>query len=91
MCLQAIFTAGYKAVLHIHSVVEECEIIELLQEIDQKTRKPLKRKVLFVKSSAVVVVKIQVYRITPLYAVVGSFRSTCQKNDWLVLSVLSTR
>ncbi|GKV46158.1 hypothetical protein SLEP1_g53167 [Rubroshorea leprosula] len=36
----AIFTAGYKAVLHIHSVVEECEIVELLQQIDPKTRNP---------------------------------------------------
>ncbi|KAL3702206.1 hypothetical protein R1sor_020228 [Riccia sorocarpa] len=58
---KAIFTAGYKAVLHIHSVVEECEIIELLQEIDPKTKKPKKKKVLFVKSGAVVVVKIQVF------------------------------
>ncbi|KAL2649746.1 hypothetical protein R1flu_017874 [Riccia fluitans] len=57
---KAIFTAGYKAVLHIHSVVEECEIIELLQEIDPKTKKSKKKKVLFVKSGAVVVVKIQV-------------------------------
>ncbi|CAM6081939.1 unnamed protein product [Calypogeia fissa] len=57
---KAIFTAGYKAVLHIHSVVEECEIITLLQQIDPKTRKPMKKKVLFVKSGAVVVVKIQV-------------------------------
>ncbi|GLT87596.1 hypothetical protein SLE2022_056750 [Rubroshorea leprosula] len=40
----AIFTAGYKAVLHIHSVVEECDIVELLQQIDPNTRNPWKRK-----------------------------------------------
>ncbi|CAM8879236.1 unnamed protein product [Rhodiola kirilowii] len=56
----AIFTAGYKAVLHIHSVVEECEIVELLQQIDSKTRKPIKKKVLFVKNGAIVVCRIQV-------------------------------
>ncbi|GKV39912.1 hypothetical protein SLEP1_g47612 [Rubroshorea leprosula] len=28
------------ALLHIHSVVEECEIVELLQQIDLKTRNP---------------------------------------------------
>ncbi|XP_031406060.1 eukaryotic peptide chain release factor GTP-binding subunit ERF3A-like isoform X3 [Punica granatum] len=56
----AIFTAGYKAVLHIHSVVEECEIVELLQQIDPKTKKPMKKKVLFVKSNAVVVCRVQV-------------------------------
>ncbi|GKV46132.1 hypothetical protein SLEP1_g53139 [Rubroshorea leprosula] len=57
----ATFTAGYKAVLHIHSVVEECEIVELLQQIDPKTKKPKKKKVLFVKNGAVVVCHIQVY------------------------------
>ncbi|GKV49633.1 hypothetical protein SLEP1_g56374 [Rubroshorea leprosula] len=33
--------AGYKAVLHVHSVVEECKIVELLQQIDPKTKKPI--------------------------------------------------
>ncbi|PIA30910.1 hypothetical protein AQUCO_05300027v1 [Aquilegia coerulea] len=56
----AIFTAGYKAVLHIHSVVEECEIVALLQQIDPKTKKPMKKKVLFVKNGAVVMCRIQV-------------------------------
>ncbi|GAB4831772.1 hypothetical protein Ancab_005784 [Ancistrocladus abbreviatus] len=56
----AIFTAGYKAVLHIHSVVEECEIVELRQQIDPKTKKPMKKRVLFVKNGAVVVCRIQV-------------------------------
>ena len=58
---QAIFTAGYKAVLYVHSVVEECEIVELLQQIDRKTGKPMKKKVLFVKSNTIVVCRIQVY------------------------------
>ncbi|KAK9164811.1 hypothetical protein Scep_000002 [Stephania cephalantha] len=56
----AIFTAGYKAVLHIHSVVEECEIVKLLQQIDPKTKKPMKKKVLFVKNGAIVVCRVQV-------------------------------
>ncbi|KAI9377425.1 hypothetical protein POPTR_019G062500v4 [Populus trichocarpa] len=56
----AIFTAGYKAVLHVHSVVEECEIVQLLQQIDPKTRKPMKKKVLFVKNGAIVLCRIQV-------------------------------
>lgn len=55
-----IFTAGYKAVLHIHAVVEECEIVELLQQIDPKTKKPLKKKVQFVKNGAAVVCRIWV-------------------------------
>ncbi|CAI9113495.1 OLC1v1014107C1 [Oldenlandia corymbosa var. corymbosa] len=56
----AIFTAGYKAVLHIHAVVEECEIVELKQQIDPKTRKPMKKKPLFVKNNAIVVCRVQV-------------------------------
>ncbi|XP_024641755.1 eukaryotic peptide chain release factor GTP-binding subunit ERF3A isoform X2 [Medicago truncatula] len=56
----AIFTAGYKAILHVHSVVEECEVIELISQIDPKTRKPMKKKVLFVKNGAGVVCRIQV-------------------------------
>lgn len=42
-------------------MVEECEIVELLQQIDTKTRKPLKKKVLFVKNGAVVVCRVQVH------------------------------
>jgi peptide chain release factor subunit 3 len=56
----AIFTAGYKAVLHIHAVVEECEIVELLQQIDPKTKKPMRKRVLFVKNGAIVLCRIQV-------------------------------
>ncbi|KAG5387006.1 hypothetical protein IGI04_038476 [Brassica rapa subsp. trilocularis] len=56
----AIFTAGYKAILHIHAVVEECEIIELISQIDMKTRKPMKKKILFVKNGAAVICRIQV-------------------------------
>lgn len=57
---KAIFTAGYKAVLHIHSVVEECEIMELLEQMDPRTKKPMKKKCLFVKTGAVVLCRIQV-------------------------------
>ncbi|KAG5522546.1 hypothetical protein RHGRI_034641 [Rhododendron griersonianum] len=56
----AIFTAGYKAVLHIHAIVEECEIVELMQQIDPKTKKPMKKKILFVKNGAVVICRMQV-------------------------------
>lgn len=56
----AIFTAGYKAVLHIHCVVEECEIVDLLQQIDPKAKKPMKKKPLFVKNGAFVVCRVQV-------------------------------
>ncbi|KAL0457535.1 UNVERIFIED_CONTAM: Eukaryotic peptide chain release factor GTP-binding subunit A [Sesamum latifolium] len=56
----AIFCAGYKAVLHVHAVVEECEIVELMLQIDPKTKKTMKKKPLFVKKGAVVVCRVQV-------------------------------
>ncbi|KAG8370577.1 hypothetical protein BUALT_Bualt14G0131600 [Buddleja alternifolia] len=56
----AIFCAGYKAVLHIHAVVEECEIVDLISQIDPKTKKPSKKKPLFVKKGALVVCRVQV-------------------------------
>ena len=51
------FTAGYKAVLHIHSLVEECEIIRLLAAMDMKTRPPTRRKVSFIRIKRFVKVK----------------------------------
>jgi translation elongation factor EF-1alpha len=33
-----IFSAGYKCILHIHSVVEECECTEMRYELDPKTK-----------------------------------------------------
>jgi peptide chain release factor subunit 3 len=57
---KSIFTAGYKAVLHIHSIVEECEVVELLSQIDPKTKKKLKKKPLFVKGNTVITCRIQV-------------------------------
>ncbi|GBG87452.1 hypothetical protein CBR_g45510 [Chara braunii] len=60
---KAIFTAGYKAVLHIHAVVEECEILKLLVQIDPKTKKRMKRPVLFVKTGAIVECRIQVAQV----------------------------
>ena len=35
---KGLFTAGYKAVLHVHSVTEECEIQALISQIDPKTK-----------------------------------------------------
>ncbi|XP_015161705.1 eukaryotic peptide chain release factor GTP-binding subunit ERF3A-like isoform X2 [Solanum tuberosum] len=58
----AIFTAGYKAVLHIHAIVEECEIVELMQQIDLKKKKPMKKTPLFVKNGAIVLCRVQCAR-----------------------------
>jgi peptide chain release factor subunit 3 len=41
---KAIFSAGYKAILHLHSLVEECEITHMLAQIDVKTKEKKKVK-----------------------------------------------
>ncbi|KAH7656185.1 Protein-synthesizing GTPase protein [Dioscorea alata] len=63
----AILSAGYQAVLHIHAIVEECEITDLIEQIDLKKKKETdtkkkkqKRKPFFVKNGAVVLCRIQV-------------------------------
>ena len=35
---KSLFSAGYKAILHIHAAVEECEITHLLAQIDPKSK-----------------------------------------------------
>ena len=39
---KSLFSAGYKAILHIHAAVEECEITALLAQIDPKTKQKKK-------------------------------------------------
>ena len=41
---KAIFTAGYKAILHLHSLVEECEITRLLAQVNVKTKEKKKAR-----------------------------------------------
>ncbi|CEO96004.1 Eukaryotic peptide chain release factor GTP-binding subunit [Plasmodiophora brassicae] len=49
-----IIAAGYQAVLHIHSVITECQISKLLFECDSQGRRKKKPPV-FVKSHAIVI------------------------------------
>ena len=39
---KAIFTAGYKCILHVHSVVEEAECVKLIALMDPKTKEKKK-------------------------------------------------
>ena len=54
---KSIFTAGYKAVLHIHAATEECEVTMLHYQIDPKTKLPIKKKCLFLKSGSLALVR----------------------------------
>lgn len=56
---KSLFTAGYTAVLHIHTLVAECEVTALLSEIDPKTKTEKKGKCLFLKSGSIAKVRIK--------------------------------
>ena len=53
-----ILAGGYKAVLHVHSVVEECEVTRLVAVIDPKTKE--KKKAKYVKSGQICIARIAV-------------------------------
>eukprot|EP00478_Filoreta_tenera_P000272 GABV01000272.1.p2 GENE.GABV01000272.1~~GABV01000272.1.p2 ORF type:complete len:341 (-),score=126.94 GABV01000272.1:11-1033(-) len=55
-----LLTKGYQAVLHIHAVSAECEIVRLHAEMDKRTGQPISRGPRFVKSGAIVQLVIQV-------------------------------
>mmetsp|Transcript_29434 Transcript_29434/g.56527 ORF Transcript_29434/g.56527 Transcript_29434/m.56527 type:complete len:589 (+) Transcript_29434:140-1906(+) len=56
---KALFTAGYKAVMHCHTMTEEVEVIKILGTVDPKTKEISKgKKVTFVKAGAIVMVRI---------------------------------
>ena len=55
---KAIFSAGYKSVLHIHSLTEECEVLQLEYVLDKKTKE--KKRCKFAKSNAALSCRITV-------------------------------
>mmetsp|Transcript_28557 Transcript_28557/g.92658 ORF Transcript_28557/g.92658 Transcript_28557/m.92658 type:complete len:495 (+) Transcript_28557:931-2415(+) len=64
---RSVFTAGYRAVLHIHTLVEECTITRLLSSTDPAKKNPdgtpvVVRKPRFAKSNQLVNVRIRVPR-----------------------------
>jgi len=54
----SIFTVGYKSILHIHTVVEECEVTKLIASVDTKTKEH--KKVKFVKTGDMCICRIKV-------------------------------
>jgi len=63
---KSLLTAGYEAVIHIHTAAEECTISELVSQIDPKTNKEIKKKPTFVKSNSMVKCRIQLSKPTPM-------------------------
>eukprot|EP01083_Nonionella_stella_P020600 57126_1 len=54
-----ILTAGYLAVFHCHTASVECEIMNLISEMDKKTQKKKKRKPTFVRSNTQIECRIR--------------------------------
>lgn len=59
MEVKSIICAGYSAVLHIHSAVEEVHIKQLLAIVDKKTGKAATQKPRFVKQDQVAIAELQ--------------------------------
>lgn len=55
-----LLTAGYKCVLHCHTIAQECTITKLLRPIDPKTGKPVRKPVTFIKQGQSVICRIEV-------------------------------
>jgi peptide chain release factor subunit 3 len=54
-----IITSGYPAVMHMHNVVEEVQITELIAQLDKKTGKEIKRKPIFARQGDALTVVIE--------------------------------
>lgn len=55
-----LLTAGYKCILHCHTIAQECTITKLLRPIDPKTQKPIRKPVTFIKQGQSVICRIEV-------------------------------
>lgn len=54
-----ILSAGYTAVLHVHSLIVEVIITEMLTQIDKKTGEVAKKRPTFCRSGDVITCRIQ--------------------------------
>lgn len=55
-----VFTAGYRAVLHSHTIAEECEIVKILWKHDPETGKPVKETCTYAMTGMTITVRISV-------------------------------
>eukprot|EP01023_Acetabularia_acetabulum_P052826 TRINITY_DN5877_c0_g2_i2.p1 TRINITY_DN5877_c0_g2~~TRINITY_DN5877_c0_g2_i2.p1 ORF type:complete len:323 (-),score=55.72 TRINITY_DN5877_c0_g2_i2:377-1237(-) len=56
---KSIFSAGYRCMLHLHSLCEECEVHAILYKVEKKG---VQKKVKFVNSNSIIVCRIAVDR-----------------------------
>lgn len=65
---KSLLTAGFEAILHLHTCVEECVVNELIAQLDPKTNQEGKKKPTFVKSNSMVRCRLQTSKAVPVEA-----------------------
>jgi peptide chain release factor subunit 3 len=55
-----VFTAGYKAVIHSHTIAEEAQVEKILWKHDPETGKPIKETCTFARMGDTITVRISV-------------------------------
>jgi len=63
---KSLLTAGYEAILHLHTCVEDCTVTALIAQLDTKTNQELKKRPTFVKSNSVVRCRLQTAKPVPV-------------------------
>jgi peptide chain release factor subunit 3 len=63
---KSLMTAGYEAILHLHTCVEECSITALIAQIDTKTNAESKKRPTYVKSNSVVRARLATTKPVPV-------------------------
>merc|ERR1712039_904519 len=65
-----VLTSGYKAVMHVHVAIEECEVLKLYESMSLQSKKKEKNP-RFVRESSVVTCSIQLARPTSMDTFAG--------------------
>merc|ERR1719277_2867552 len=66
-----VLTSGYRAVLHVHTAAEECEILKLYESMSMTDRKKKEKNPRFVREGSVLTCSIQLARSTTVDAFTG--------------------
>eukprot|EP00415_Alexandrium_ostenfeldii_P003449 UN3449 len=61
-----VLTSGYKAIIHVHVAIEECEVLKLYECMSMTDRKKKEKNPRFVRENSIVTCSIQLARPTPI-------------------------
>jgi len=67
-----VMTSGYRAVIHVHVAIEECEILKLYESMSMTDRKKKEKNPRFVRENSVVTCSISLARPTSVDAFTGT-------------------